>query len=102
MWVFAIGIEYALDVAIQCPQHADARKHCRPVLFGDQDQAFHGCLPLWRLVLGPRKLRDVIAGVLERDKLATAAAQISAHPSKDSTFCHARGWKGQKTHPPFA
>jgi len=34
-------------------------------------KSLHGRLPLLGLVLGLRKLRDVIAGVLERDKLAT-------------------------------
>jgi hypothetical protein len=31
-----------------------------------------GSLPLRGLVLGLRKLRDVVAGILERDELATA------------------------------
>jgi hypothetical protein len=48
MRVFPRGIEHALDVPTQRPHDADARHHCRPVLFGNQDQAFHGCLPLWR------------------------------------------------------
>jgi hypothetical protein len=40
--------------------------------FGDQDQAFHGRLPLRRLMLGLGQLGDVVAGILERDKLAPA------------------------------
>ena len=72
MQVFPIGIEHALDVAIQRAHDSDARHNCRPVLFGDQDQAFHRRLPLWRAVFGLRKLRDVVAGILERDKLAAA------------------------------
>src|SRR5258708_6557943 len=72
MMVFAIGIEHALDVAVQCPHDADARKHRRPARGRDQDQSFHGRLPVGSLVLGLRKLRDVVASVLERDKLATA------------------------------
>ncbi len=32
----------------------------------DQDQGFHCCLPFPGIVLSLRKLRDVIAGVLER------------------------------------
>ena len=37
-----------------------------------QDQGLHCCLPLRGLVLGLRKLGDVLASILERDKLATA------------------------------
>ena len=32
----------------------------------DQDQGFHSCLPFPGIVLNLQKLRDVIAGVLER------------------------------------
>jgi len=45
MSLFAIGIEHPLDMSIERPHHADQRHHRRPVLFGDQDQAFHRCLP---------------------------------------------------------
>src|SRR6266567_6318710 len=38
----------------------------------DQDQRFHRGLPFRRLVLGVRKLRDVVSGILQRDELAAA------------------------------
>ena len=70
--VLAIWIELALNVAIQCPHDADPREHCRAARRRDQDQRFHRGLPLGGFVLGLRKLRDVVAGILERDELATA------------------------------
>ena len=68
MMVFPIGVEHTLDVTVERPHNADARKHCRPIVFRDQDQGFHGCLPLWCLVLGFRKLRDVGPSILQRDE----------------------------------
>jgi hypothetical protein len=68
----AIGIEHPLDVAIECPHHADARKHSRAAKRHHQDQGFHRALPFRRFVFCLRQLRDVIAGVLERYELATA------------------------------
>jgi hypothetical protein len=50
----------------------NARQHGRAARRRDKDQGFHCCLPLGGLMLGFRQLRDVIAGVLQRDKLATA------------------------------
>ena len=47
MMVFAIGIEHALDVAVQRSHDADAREHRRAAR--DQDQGFHSGLPLRRL-----------------------------------------------------
>jgi hypothetical protein len=38
----------------------------------DKHQHFHCRLPLWRFVLGLRKLGDIVAGVLECHKLAPA------------------------------
>jgi hypothetical protein len=55
MVVFATGIEYALDVSVQCLHDADARHHRRPaVTFGDQDQDFNRSLPLLDLLFGLR------------------------------------------------
>jgi len=54
------------------PRGLNSRKHCRAVQLRDQDQGFHGRLPLWGRVLSLRKLRDVVAGILERDELAAA------------------------------
>jgi hypothetical protein len=65
-----IGTGPAFGVPVQCPHHADAREHRRATKFGYQDQAFHCCLPFWRLMLGLRQFCDVTPGVLERGDLA--------------------------------
>ena len=72
MLVLSRRVEHALDVPIQRSHDADPRKHRRPAKRCDQDQRFHRRLPLWNLVLGVRQLRDVIAGVLQRDERRTA------------------------------
>jgi hypothetical protein len=70
---FPRRIEHPLDVPVQGPHDADPRHHSRAaVAFGDQDQDFNGSLPLLELLFGLRELGDVPAGILERDKLATA------------------------------
>jgi hypothetical protein len=76
MRVFAIGVEHALDVTVQCLHDADPGEHCRPSTRSDKHQGFHRCLPFRRGMLGFRKLGDVVAGVLKRDELA-AARQIN-------------------------
>jgi hypothetical protein len=50
------------------PRHTDPRHHCRAVLFGDQDQAFHRCLPFRRFVFCLWQLGDVGPGVLQGDE----------------------------------
>jgi hypothetical protein len=55
---------------VQCPHEANPREHRRALRRGDQDQGFHGGLPLCGLVLGLRKLRDV--PILKGDEIATA------------------------------
>jgi hypothetical protein len=72
MRLFAIRIGLVLDVAVQRPHDADPREHGGAAQRRDQDQRFHRSLPFPRLMLGHRKLRDVVAGVLERDELPTA------------------------------
>jgi hypothetical protein len=72
--VFAIRVKLANVAAVQRPHDPNAREHRRSARRRDHDQGFHCRLPLRSLVLGLRKLRDVIAGILERDKL-TAARQ---------------------------
>ena len=67
--VFAIGIENAFDVTIQRFHDADARHHCRTVEPRDEHQNFHRRLPLRRFVLCPRKLCDVLPGILQGDEL---------------------------------
>ena len=69
--LFTRWFEHELDVTIQCLHDADPRQHRRPARRRDQDQGLHRCLPFRRLVLGLRKFRDVVAGILERDELAT-------------------------------
>jgi len=44
MMLFAVGIEHALDVAIQCPLDADTREHRRAARLSDQNQGLHRCL----------------------------------------------------------
>jgi hypothetical protein len=69
MRVFAIWIEYALDVAVQRFHDADARHHCRAIEPRDKHQNFHRGLPFRRFVLGLRKLRDVLPGIFQGDEL---------------------------------
>jgi hypothetical protein len=68
--VFAIGIPF--DVAIQRSHDADARKHCRPAKFRDQEQRLHRGLPWLAIVLYLGQLGDVFCRIPERDELATA------------------------------
>ena len=67
-----IRIELANLVAVQRLHDADPRQHRRAAFRRDQDQGLHRRLPLRHLVLGLGKLRDVFAGILERDELAPA------------------------------
>jgi hypothetical protein len=75
MRVFSRRIKRPFDVPAQCPHDADARQHRRAVAFRDQDQGLHCGLPFGAGVLGLRELGDIIAGILERDELATARQQ---------------------------
>jgi hypothetical protein len=73
MMVFAVGIELASVVAVQCLHDTDPRQHRRPVLrLRDQDQGLNGRLPFLDLLFGLRQLLDISGGILESDKLATA------------------------------
>jgi hypothetical protein len=72
MMVLARWIKHPLDVTVQRPHDPDPRQHRRAAALGDQQQRLRRSLPLPRLVLGLRKLRDVVAGILERDKRAAA------------------------------
>jgi hypothetical protein len=72
MRVFAIGIKVAGDVPFQCPHDADPREHRRPAVRRDQHQDVHCCLPFRGFMLGWRQSRDVVAGVLKRDKVTAA------------------------------
>jgi hypothetical protein len=77
---FAVG-EDALDVPVERPHDADPRQHRRPATCRDEYEGLHRGLPLWRLVLGLGKLRDVAAGVLECDQ-RSAARQVDRRSSR--------------------
>jgi hypothetical protein len=68
MW-FAVQIELANIVAVQCLHHADPREHRRPVKLYNQQQRFHRCLPFVGVVFCLGQLGDVVASVLQRDEL---------------------------------
>jgi hypothetical protein len=52
--------EYPLDVSVQCPHDADARKHRRAAFaFGDQDQRLDRSLPLLDLLFCLRQVLDI-------------------------------------------
>jgi hypothetical protein len=72
MMLFASWIKHPFDVAVQCLHDANPREHRRPVGLPDQDQGFHRCLPFLGFMLGLRKLRDVVAGILQGAQLAAA------------------------------
>jgi hypothetical protein len=67
----AVQIELANVVAVQCLHDADPREHRRPVRLRDQDERLNRGLPCRMLLLGLRQLGDELAGILQRDKLAT-------------------------------
>jgi hypothetical protein len=71
MRFLARRIGHALNVAVQRPHDADARKHRWSAVRRDQDKGLHCRLPLLRRVLRLRKLCDVGASVFEGDELAT-------------------------------
>jgi len=74
MRVLVRRIKLALDVSVQCSQHANARHHGRAVELDDQEQRFYRGLPLLDILLGLGKLLDILGSVLEGDEL-TAAGQ---------------------------
>jgi hypothetical protein len=59
----AVGVELPHDVTVQRLHDADAREHCRPFQFHDQQKTFDCGLPLVELLVGLRKLRDVSASI---------------------------------------
>jgi hypothetical protein len=84
----------SVDVPVQCPHDADARKHRRTVERRDQDQGFHCSLPFRRCVFDLRKSCNVVAGVLKRDQRATAGQGDwlikDARPSQSIHFRRSR------------
>jgi hypothetical protein len=79
MWVFAIGIEHSLDVAIDRPHDTDAREHRRAAEIGDEQKRFHCGLPFRIRVFSLGKLGDVGRCVAQGDKLAARPARLSDH-----------------------
>jgi hypothetical protein len=63
MRVFAVRIEHPFDVSVQCPQHTNAGMHQKVVAFRGADQATDRGLPLVELLIGLRKLGNVVACV---------------------------------------
>ena len=55
---------------VQGAHDADPRQHGRAATRRNQDQRLHRGLPFRRFVFGLRKLRDVVAGIPERNELA--------------------------------
>jgi hypothetical protein len=72
MMGFSRRVEHALDVTVQRLHDANLRKHRRAAGRSHQYQGFHRRLPFRRLVLGLRKLGDVVAGILQRDQRPAA------------------------------
>ena len=70
MMVLAIGIEHALDVAIERSQHSDTRVHNEIATFCSADQTRDSSLPFLKVLLSLRQLHDVIGSVLEGYELA--------------------------------
>jgi hypothetical protein len=63
------AIEWYLCPATYPDDDPDAREHRRAAVCRHQDQGFHSRLPLRRLVLGLRQLRDVVGRILQCEKL---------------------------------
>ena len=76
-------------MTVQGPHDADARKHRRAAERCDQDQRFNRGVAFGRRVLSFRKLRDVIASILERDKLAPAGEAGSDPRKGGAILCQA-------------
>jgi hypothetical protein len=70
--ILAVWVENSLDLSIERPHDADACEHRRAAKLHHKQQAFHCRLPFRGIMFGLRKLRDVVAGLLERDELAPA------------------------------
>jgi hypothetical protein len=72
MMRFSRRVEHALDVTIQRLDDANPRKHRRAAGRRHQYLGFHRRLPFRRLVLGLRKLGDLVAGILQGDQRQAA------------------------------
>jgi hypothetical protein len=72
MLVLARRIKHPLDVPVQGPHHADPREHGWPAMFRDQQQRLHCGKPFLGIMFCLGQFGDELAGVLQRDELATA------------------------------
>jgi hypothetical protein len=66
--VFARRVEHPLDVAVYRSHDADASEHRWPVMFGDEQQRLHCCLPFVGAVLCLGQFSNVFCGVAKRDQ----------------------------------
>jgi hypothetical protein len=79
LWLFAIGIELANDVPVQCSQDANARHHRRAAKRRDQDRGLHCGLPFRRRVFAARRAGLRAATVWDRQNGPTKALTVTHH-----------------------
>jgi hypothetical protein len=82
MCVFARRTEQALDVAIERPQHTDARMYQEVATFSGADQATDRGLPLIEALLCLWQFHDVVGGILQRGELAAPGSGIGSPKSR--------------------
>jgi hypothetical protein len=68
MMILAVWIELTDDVPVQGAHRTYPSEHRGPAGLHNEDRCFHRSLPLRRVVLGFRKLGNVVAGILQRDQ----------------------------------
>ena len=87
-------IEHTLNVTIERPHHAYARKHCWPAQFCGQDQGFHRGLPFRGRVFRLWQLGDVGSGFVQGDEPAAVRQRdrISKRRLQDNvqSYCGTR------------
>jgi hypothetical protein len=90
MMVLPVRIKHALNVSVQRPHDADARKLVGPPDVATRINASIAACSLRGLVLGLRKFGDVLAGILERDKLAATRQRYWLF---EPSFPEGKRWK---------
>jgi hypothetical protein len=60
------------DMAVQRSQHPDASMHHEVATFGGADKATDGGLPFLKVLIGLRRLHDVVGGIAQSQPLAPA------------------------------
>jgi hypothetical protein len=68
MRILAVGIEHALNVAVQCPHDTNPRKHRRTAVLDHQHQRLDRGLPFRGVVLRLGKPGDLMGRVAQRDE----------------------------------